>query len=46
MQMLTNNLELNIENYLIDNFDKLKINSKDINNGDVFVALQGKNLSW
>ena len=41
--MLTNNLELNIENYLIDNFDKLKINSKEIKNGDVFVALQGKN---
>ena len=43
MQMLTNNLELNIENYLIDNFDKLKINSKEIKKGDVFTALQGKN---
>ena len=40
--MLTNNLELNIENYLIDNFDKLKINSKEINKGDVFTALQDK----
>ena len=41
--MLTNNLELSIENYLIDNFDKLKINSKEIKKGDVFTALQGKN---
>ena len=41
--MLTNNLELSIENYLIDNFDKLKINSKEIKKGDVFIALQGKN---
>ena len=43
MQMLTNNLDLNIENYLIDNFNKLKINSKEIKKGDVFTALQGKN---
>ena len=41
--MLTNNLKLNIEHYLIDNFDKLKINSKEIKKGDVFIALQGKN---
>ena len=41
--MLINNLELEIENYLIDNFNKLKINSNEINKGDVFVALQGKN---
>ena len=42
--MLTNNLKLNIEHYLIDNFDKLKINSKEIKKGDVFIALQGKNF--
>ena len=41
--MLTKNLELNIENYLIDNFDKIKKSSKEIKKGDVFIALQGKN---
>ena len=29
--------------YLINNFDKIKINSNDINKGDVFLALAGKN---
>ena len=43
MQMLTNNLELIIQNYLINNFDKLKINTKEIKKGDVFTALQGEN---
>ena len=32
-----------IEDYLINNKNKLKINSNDILSGDVFVALQGKN---
>ena len=41
--MLTDNLELKIEDYLIENFDKLKINSNEIKKGDVFVALQGNN---
>ena len=39
--MELNNLYKKIENYLIQKKDKLKINSNDINNGDVFVALQG-----
>ena len=38
-----NNLKLEIENYLIKNFNKIKINSKDVIKGDVFVALKGKN---
>ena len=29
--------------YLINNFDKVKIHSNDIDKGDVFVALAGKN---
>ena len=41
--MLINNLKLNIKNYLITNFGKLIINSKNIKKGDVFIALQGKN---
>lgn len=32
-----------LENYLINNFEKIKINSNDLSIGDVFVALQGKN---
>ena len=32
-----------IENYIIDNENKLKINSNEITNGDIFVALQGNN---
>jgi len=32
-----------IENYLLKNFDKVKINTKNINDGDVFIALQGNN---
>ena len=30
-----------VENYLINNFNKLKINSKEITKGDVFLALKG-----
>ena len=33
-----------IENYILNNFDKVKINSLDILNGDVFIALPGNNL--
>ena len=36
--MLTDNLELKIENYLIASFDKIKINSQDIQKDDVFIA--------
>ncbi len=43
MQMLLNKLELKINDYLINNFDKLKINSKEIEKGDVFAALKGNN---
>ena len=32
-----------IKNYLFKNFEKVKINSKEIKKNDVFVALQGKN---
>lgn len=32
-----------IENYILNNFNKIKINSKDIIYGDVFIALSGKN---
>ena len=39
--MELNNLYKTIENYLIQKKDKIKINSNDIINGDVFVALQG-----
>ena len=39
--MKINNLDKIIEDYLIKNEKKLKINSNDILNGDVFVALQG-----
>ena len=31
-----------IEEYIIRNFDKIKINSQDIKNGDIFVALKGQ----
>jgi UDP-N-acetylmuramoyl-tripeptide--D-alanyl-D-alanine ligase len=31
-----------IEKYLIENYNKAKINSKDISKGDVFLALSGK----
>jgi len=33
-----------VEKYIIKNFDKIKINSRNITNGDVFVALQGKKI--
>ncbi len=42
--MKINNLDKIIEDYLIKNKNKLKINSNDILNGDVFIALQGKNI--
>ena len=32
-----------IENYIINNENKVKINSNEIANGDIFLALQGKN---
>ena len=32
-----------IENYIINNENKLKINSNEIVNGDIFLALQGNN---
>ena len=32
-----------IENYIINNENKLKINSNEITNGDIFLALQGNN---
>ena len=38
--MLNKNL---IENYIINNENKLKINSNEIVNGDIFLALQGNN---
>ena len=42
--MHNQNLRLKIERYLIYNFNKIKIHSNDINNGEVFIALQGKNF--
>ena len=42
--MEINNLDKIIEDYLIRNENKLKINSNDIINGDVFIALQGRNI--
>ena len=36
-----NNLKNEIENYLITNSNKIKINSQNIKKGDVFIALQG-----
>ena len=39
--MTSDNLNKIIENYLINNKNKLKINSNEILNGDVFIALQG-----
>lgn len=32
-----------LKNYILQNFDKIKINSKEILNGDIFVALPGNN---
>ena len=34
---------MQIEEFLISSKDKVKINSSEINSGDVFIALQGKN---
>ena len=42
--MKIHNLDKIIEDYLIRNENKLKINSNDILNGDVFIALQGRNI--
>ena len=42
--MKINNLDKIIEDYFIKNENKLKINSNDILSGDVFIALQGKNI--
>ena len=33
-----------IENYILNKSNKLKINSNDISNGDVFLALKGTSL--
>ena len=33
-----------IKNYIFKNFNKVKINSKDIIPGDIFVALPGENF--
>tara|TARA_Y100000590_G_scaffold428439_1_gene539744 strand:+ start:102 stop:1484 length:1383 start_codon:yes stop_codon:yes gene_type:complete len=33
-----------IEKYIIENHNKIKINSKDISKGDVFLALKGNNV--
>ena len=32
-----------IENYIFNNENKVKINSKNIKKGDVFLALKGRN---
>ena len=42
--MAKENLKIKIKEYLIKNFNKLKINSKEIVKGDVFIALRGKNF--
>ena len=42
--MKINNLDKIIEDYLIRNENKLKINSNDILSEDVFIALQGRNI--
>ena len=39
--MTSDKLNKIIVNYLVNNKNKLKINSNDILNGDVFIALQG-----
>ena len=41
--MKSKNLNIIIIDYLLENKNKLKINSNDILNGDVFVSLQGTN---
>ena len=42
--MKINNLDKIIEDYLIRNEKKIKINSNNILSGDVFIALQGRNI--
>ena len=42
--MKINNLDKIIEDYLIRNEKKIKINSNNIFSGDVFIALQGRNI--
>jgi len=42
--MKMNDLYKLVENYLINHSEKLKINSKDIIKGDIFVALQGSKV--
>ena len=42
--MKINNLDKIIEDYLIRNEKKLKINSNDILSGDVFIALLWRNF--
>ena len=38
----TNRLKINLEHYIINSSNKLKINSNDVKKGDVFIALKGK----
>ena len=35
---------IKLENYLLENFNKVKINSKEVKKGSVFIALLGKNF--
>ncbi len=37
-------IENKFENYVINRKEKVKISSKDINRGDIFIALKGKNI--
>ena len=41
--MTVSNLQFEIEEYLINNSKKVKINSQDIKEGDIFIALRGNN---
>ena len=38
-----NKLQKEIESYLISSSNKIKINSRDVKEGDVFCALKGSN---
>ena len=40
--MVKNNLKNTIEDYLLKNSEKIKINSKDIKKNDVFLSLKGQ----
>ena len=42
--MLEKKISIKIEKYIIHNANKIKINSKDITKGDVFLALQGSRV--